>query len=55
MQIKQVKRVLEISQEIIKLAEINGWEDKELLEALNLISCKSKLDFSDEAAVKTLF
>ena len=55
MEIKQVKRLLEISQEIIQLAEQKGWEDKELLEAISLINLKSIPSSDNQAAVKTLF
>lgn len=54
MGIKQVKRILEISQEIINLADKNNWSEAELVEAINLLSSKTKDEIDNKKAAKDL-
>lgn len=54
MELKQVKRILEISQEIIHLAEQKSWDEAELMEAIDLLSSKTSLNngIDNKEAVK---
>lgn len=54
MQIKQIRNLLEITQEIINLAEEKGWGEAELVGAINLLSTKIQGEIDNKAAVKSL-
>ena len=54
MEIKQVKRILEISQEIIQLAEEKDWKEEEFLEAISLVVSKTNNSLSSFVAARTM-